>query len=157
MITKKLVFVAMVAIVLGMSACSSKKEVGTSATRVGASTQPVIATQNLTGKQWLLVELNGKPITPPANAAITAFLKFNPDGTVSGNAGCNAVNGSYSLKEGNRIHFEKMVTTMKMCLDMETETNMLKVLEIADNYNVTASTLILNRARMAPLAKFEAQ
>ncbi|MDR0834143.1 MAG: META domain-containing protein [Candidatus Symbiothrix sp.] len=112
--------------------------------------------QGITSKHWQLVELNGQPVTYAANATDKAFIKFNTDGTVSGNAGCNQFNGSYALKEGNRIHFEQMATTMKMCLNMDTETKLLKALEIADNYNVTASTLILNRARMAPLAKFEA-
>jgi hypothetical protein len=41
-----------------------------------------------------------------------------------------------------------------MCLKMEIEDGLKKTLELADNYSVTAEKLILNRARMAPLAVF---
>jgi hypothetical protein len=39
---------------------------------------------------------------------------------------------------------------------MERETEFLKVFEMADNYSLSGTTLSLNKARMAPLARFEA-
>jgi hypothetical protein len=39
---------------------------------------------------------------------------------------------------------------------MEIETDMNKALNMTDSYSVKEDTLILNRARMAPLARFEA-
>jgi heat shock protein HslJ len=59
----------------------------------------------------------------------------------------------------NKIKFSKISATMMACMDAsvrETESQFFKVLEMADNYYVTGDTLQLNRARMAPLAKFEA-
>jgi len=38
---------------------------------------------------------------------------------------------------------------------METEREFLQVLETADSYFLKGDTLMLNRARMAPLARFE--
>jgi heat shock protein HslJ len=38
---------------------------------------------------------------------------------------------------------------------MELETQFLKVLEMADNYTIAGDNLVLNRARMAPLARFK--
>jgi heat shock protein HslJ len=117
------------------------------------------AHSGLTDRHWKLVELMGKPVTYPEGAANEAFIFLKPDGTVSGNLGCNTFAGTYTSQEGNRIRFSKMAATEKMCLDsnsMEIEAGLKKALETADNYNVTGDNLILNRAKMAPLARFEA-
>ena len=45
---------------------------------------------------------------------------------------------------------------MMACPDMETETQFYKVLEMVDNYYHNNDTLILNKAKMAPLARFVA-
>ena len=46
---------------------------------------------------------------------------------------------------------------MMACLNMEIENELKRALEMADNYSLTADGkyLSLNRARMAPLARFE--
>ena len=107
--------------------------------------------QLVVGKHWRLVELNGKPVEKQ-----DAFMILDPaNNRVSGNLGCNTFTGTYNLMIGNRIQFSQMVNTLKMCLDMEVEDGFRKVFEMADNYNVTEKTLTLNRARMAPLARFE--
>jgi hypothetical protein len=51
-----------------------------------------------------------------------------------------------------------MASSMMACLNMEVEEALKKALEMADNYSVSADGkyLSLNRARMAPLARFEA-
>ena len=111
---------------------------------------------NLVEKYWKLLELHGNPITP-ANNAKEAHIIFHIDGNrFSGDAGCNRLMGSYQTKEHNRIVLSSAATTMMMCIDMETETNFLQVLDTADSYWVQNDTLTLNRARMAPLAKFVA-
>jgi heat shock protein HslJ len=114
------------------------------------------AHSGLTDRRWKLVELAGKPVTYPENHASEAFISFKQDGTVNGNFSCNTFNGTYTLQEGNRIRFSKMAATQKMCLDMTVETDFAKVLETTDSYNMDGDNLILNRARMAPLARFEA-
>jgi len=105
----------------------------------------------LVGKRWRLVELNGKPVSKK-----DAFLTFDPNSdSVSGNLGCNDFSGTYNLKPGNRIEFSQVVSTLKMCLNMDTENGFKKILDMVDNYNVSENKLSLNRARMAPLARFE--
>ena len=103
----------------------------------------------LVENRWRLVELNGRPVERQ-----DAFLILDQENRVSGNLGCNTFAGSYNLKIGNRIEFSQVVSTLKLCLDMEVEDGFKKVLETADNYNVNENSLILNRARMAPLARF---
>ena len=133
----------MLFVALSTGACGVKQK-----TTPGAST--TAAMSSLADKQWKLVELNGKPVS-----AGVVFILMKPDGTVSGNLGCNTFAGSFTLQEGNRITFSQLVNTQKMCLDMSVETEMLRVLQSADNYNLNEKQLILNRARMAPLARFE--
>jgi heat shock protein HslJ len=109
---------------------------------------------NITNKHWKLVELNGNPVNFP-EASTAVFILLNSDGRVSGNLGCNSFTGSFTLQEGNRIAFSQLVNTQKMCLDMSIENEMIRVLQSADNYNLNEKQLVLNRARMAPLARFE--
>jgi uncharacterized lipoprotein NlpE involved in copper resistance len=110
----------------------------------------------ITGRYWKLVELRGKKIEKAENQPTDAFLFFNTDGkSVHGNSGCNSIHGGVELSEMNRIKFSKMASTMMACPDMETEREFLQVLESADNYNLHGDILELNKARMAPLARFE--
>lgn len=110
---------------------------------------------HITEKYWKLVELNGQPVrTEEGNREAFLILK-EEDNRAHGNGGCNTFNGSYEMKEGNRITFSKMASTLMACVDMETEQQFMQVLETVDNYNLTETTLILNKARMAPLARFE--
>jgi heat shock protein HslJ len=50
------------------------------------------------------------------------------------------------------------MSTLMACPDMETEQMLLGIFERVDNYSLSADgkTLSLNKARMAPLARFEA-
>ena len=110
--------------------------------------------QNLVEKYWKLLELHGNPIAS-ANSSKEAHIIFHIDGNrFSGDAGCNRFMGSYQTKEPNRIVLSSAAATMMMCLDMETEAKFLQMLETVDSYSVQNDTLLLYRARMAPLAKF---
>ncbi|MDR2622818.1 MAG: META domain-containing protein [Dysgonamonadaceae bacterium] len=139
-----IIMVCAISMFMGFNACKSKQ--------YAEVAEPVSEVNSLlAGKRWKLVELNGKPVEKQ-----DAFLLLDKDkSTVSGNLGCNTFSGTYELKTGNRIKFSSLAATLKMCLDMEIEDGLKKVLEIADNYTVNEETLILNRLRMAPLAKFE--
>lgn len=75
---------------------------------------------------------------------------------LQGFSGCNLLMGSYELKAGNRIQFSKMASTMMACPHLADESTFLKVLEEVDNYTIKDGVLMLNKARMAPLATFEA-
>jgi heat shock protein HslJ len=109
---------------------------------------------SITNKYWKLTELNGHPVNYPDNSR-AAFILMHSDGTVSGNLGCNSFAGSYTLQEGNRISFSQLLNTQMLCMDMSIETEMTQILQITDNYNLNDKQLILNRARMSPLARFE--
>ena len=108
-------------------------------------------------KYWKLVELNGVEITSSEHQATEPhFILKVENNRVVGHGGCNSTNGSYVIENGNRIKFSQMISTMMACMDMETEANFLRALNTADNYTINNDTLSLNRARMAPLARFAA-
>ncbi len=110
----------------------------------------------ITGKYWKLTELNGKKIGADGKVSKEIHMTLKPiQQSVTGNAACNSFFGSYELKEGNRIHFSGIASTKMACPNLETETEFLNMLGIADNYSILEDTLILNKAKMAPLARFE--
>ena len=113
--------------------------------------------KDLVEKYWKLTELMGQPVTYKEGQGKEAFMTLKMEGNrVHGNLGCNSFNGTYELKPGNRIKFSQMASTMMMCMNMETETKFNEILQQADNYNLNGDTLVLNKAKMAPLARFQA-
>jgi copper homeostasis protein (lipoprotein) len=110
---------------------------------------------NVYGKYWKLVELYGQPIESK-NAKSPFLILSENENRAYGNAGCNSFSGTYALEEGNRISITKIATTLMACEDMAIEEQFKSVLEMTDNYYVSANQLHLHKAKMAPLAKFEA-
>jgi copper homeostasis protein (lipoprotein) len=112
----------------------------------------------LTGTRWRLVEIRGQAIAPPREGEKEAFILLQADDNrFHGSGGCNNLAGTFALKEGNRISFTQIASTKMACPDMSIETELLKILEMVDNYHLSGSTLTLNRARMVSLARFEAE
>jgi uncharacterized lipoprotein NlpE involved in copper resistance len=114
---------------------------------------------NLLDTRWKLTELMGQPVESAVegneeNKDLYIILKTE-ENKVEGFGGCNNFMGNYEIQEGDRITFSKMVSTKKACANMETETAFFQVLETADSYHFDNSTLMLHKAKMAPLAKFE--
>jgi heat shock protein HslJ len=112
--------------------------------------------RKLVDRYWKLTELSGEPVVTPEGGKEAYLIFADESNRVTGNSGCNAFNGIYTLKPGNRIAFSQMVSTLMMCLNMDTETKMKQVLESAHSYAVTGNTFVLNRADMTPLACFKA-
>ncbi|MEH0154834.1 copper resistance protein NlpE N-terminal domain-containing protein [Limibacter armeniacum] len=115
----------------------------------------VVVQEGLLETKWKLVELAGQPLTDEKEGDIPFLMLMKEDSRLSAFAGCNNIMGAYELSEGNRITFSQMASTQKACPDMEVEKNFVKALEMADNFTLKDGTLSLNRARMAPLARFE--
>ena len=111
----------------------------------------------LTDRHWKLVELYGQKVDFDKKKGKQPYLILRPEeeNKIYGNAGCNRFFGTFELKEGNQIVFSQLGATKMYCPNMETETQFLKVLNTADNYSLNGETMTLNKAKMAPLAKFE--
>ncbi|MBK1895285.1 META domain-containing protein [Chryseobacterium paridis] len=110
---------------------------------------------DITGKTWKLIEINGQPLKLKDPKNNPYFSLNKADMRYSGKGGCNGVGGSFEIKQDiMRIKFNQGMSTMMACDDLETEQLFTKALLSADNYSVNGNTLTLNKARMAPLAKF---
>lgn len=115
-------------------------------------------TNDITEKYWKLIEVRGQKVTAADFTTKEPHLILkSADNRVTGNGGCNSFFGSYELQANiNRISFSKMGSTRMACLKPGVEDAFLNVLETVDNYTLKNDTLQLNKARMAPLAKFVA-
>ncbi len=108
-------------------------------------------------KYWKLTEINGKPVKVDSTFMKEPHVIFKEaQNQVNGNGGCNGFGGEYELKALNRIKISKLVSTQMACPALDIENQFTKALTEADNYYVNGDTLILNKARMAPLARFVA-
>ncbi|OBX24426.1 MULTISPECIES: copper resistance protein NlpE N-terminal domain-containing protein [Bizionia] len=107
-----------------------------------------------TDTKWKLVKLMGQDITDSE-----AFISFGTDeNRVFGHSGCNNFNGTFEVANKLQLKLSKMATTMKSCPeeDMTIEQKFLEVLNTTDNFSLSGNTMTLNKAKMAPLAVFEA-
>jgi copper homeostasis protein (lipoprotein) len=126
---------------------------GTLAERYRLIKQP----SGLVEKYWKLIELNGKEIPDSPQQLREAHIILKAiESRVVGNSGCNNFSGSYQLDAGNRLSFSRVAATKMACLHNTIENELFEVLERADNYTLRNDTLSLNKARMAPLARFVA-
>ena len=108
----------------------------------------------LAGKYWKLTELMGKAVTTNGQANEPHLLFSKEDHSVSGSGGCNRLSGRYELN-GPGIKFSQIAATRMFCREtMNMETEFLRILNETDNYSLKGDTLSLNKARMAPLARF---
>jgi heat shock protein HslJ len=110
---------------------------------------------DLTGKFWALTELMGKP--PVAGTGISA--QFTTDSKVSGSAGCNRYNGTYTVSGSNITFFSPLATTMVMCEQtvMDQESAYLKALGEAKTFAIRGDQLTLAGADGAVLAVYKVQ
>lgn len=107
-------------------------------------------------KYWKLIELHGKPVSVREGGREPHLILKEEGGRVIGNGGCNGFNGAYELNEASlRIRFSKVAATMMACMEDNVEGEFFKVLGEVDNFTTDGKFLSLNKARMAPLARFE--
>ena len=110
-------------------------------------------------RRWVLTEWRGQPVELGDQQRQAFLLLRSEESRLHGNSSCNIFNGSYAIKSGLRIEFsENMAMTMMACPHMSVEDQFLEILKTADNYSIGEDeTMSLNRARMAPLARFVQQ
>jgi heat shock protein HslJ len=136
---------------------NKKTDVASNGNEVPVLQNSMNSQDSLQEKYWKLIELNGQAVTADQDHRREQHIIFKiADNRVIGSGGCNNLTGSYELKGNNQIAISKIASTKMACAHMDTETQFFRVLEIADNYYVRNDTLQLNKARMAPLAKFVA-
>jgi len=137
-------------VILFISACSGTKKT----TMPEEKTSSAPGMNQLGAGDWKLIELEGKfiPMNSKAMLSFTAAEK----NSVTGNAGCNHLNGSFELAANNAIKFSPLATTRMACFDenaSSTETKFLAALARITNWVVTDGKLSLSDSTTV-LAKF---
>ena len=112
------------------------------------TSEPTADALNIVGK-WQLTELSQQAVDPDAKV----FLQFDATGRVSCYTGCNNLSGGYQF-QGPKLALTPLATTRKACFEETVEMQLLDVLSKADNVSIAGNELTLNRAKMAPLARF---
>lgn len=110
----------------------------------------------ITDRRWKLVELVGKPVADSINGREPFLMLQTTDSRYSASGGCNGIGGNFSLEGNGRIKFSSGMSTKMACENMDIENEFTRVLISADNFSISGDTLSLNKARMAPLARFKA-
>lgn len=118
-----------------------------------------ILPESITEKYWKLTEIHGKPVSWQGDMQREPHIILRSAASaIHAHGGCNTMTGTYEIDAAaKRIRFSQMASTQMACMNMEIETELKKILETTDNYSLTpdGKNLTLNRARMAPLARFE--
>ncbi len=114
--------------------------------------------EGLFGKTWKLIELTGAASYTTKLKIQAPFLILNEsEQRFAANAGCNNIMGQYELDQDSlRLRFLQVASTLMACPHMNLEAEFVKMIEEVDSYSLNGDTLTLNRARMAPMARFVA-
>ena len=103
---------------------------------------------------WKLIEIGGRAVDDSVNNAVPHLVINESGGRFSENAVCNSIGGSFVVMPMNSVTFANVIRTQMACPEMELENELVRVLEMTDNYNISNDVLLLNKARMSPLARF---
>lgn len=119
---KIFVSLCMASALLGLSSCSTGKQV------------PTLASIN---GEWNIIEINGSAVVPAPEQPFP-FLGFDvKEGRVYGNVGCNYLTGSFDINgKPGVIDFGTVGSTRMMCPDMTVENNILAALGKVMRYRV---------------------
>ena len=106
----------------------------------------------ITGREWLLVELEGRA-DPKGAGGRQVTLRFE-EGRAVGFAGCNQYGGSYTVR-GDSITFGPAAATRMACSEgMDVEQAYLNALPRVVRFAIADSTLALFSSN-GPLARFK--
>ena len=88
---------------------------------------------DITG-DWKLISYGDAASTTPAIPHVDTSIKFDANGQISGNVGCNSFGGDYKVS-GDKITFNSIMSTLMYC--EETSSQEQTILSIfSDNKNL---------------------
>lgn len=133
-----------------LQSCSNTKKTTDTQNNVSASS----GSEKLYQQQWNLVELNGATVTENVKAHL--LFTAGQVNKVTGNTGCNILNGSVELSGENNLKFSPIATSRRACLDngiADTEKNFLAALATGNNWSIDNNNLFLKNGKVV-IAKF---
>lgn len=118
---------------LNLTACSSSKS------SKGSNLTATVGNNELQGKRWELLSLQGNPIPTTLSKA---FIYFGKDGACNGNGSCNSFSGSYTVT-GMKLKLGQMASTERLCHEMATEDSFYGLMPKIDSYKIKNGQLYL--------------
>lgn len=112
------------------------------------------AVDELRGREWTLVWVEGFPSTPAG--VQTPTIRFGDDGRLSGNTGCNSAGAAYTA-EGDRLTISALITTKRACLAAEgnaLEAAYVRAVEGTRRFRIASGELELLSDSGTVLARF---
>lgn len=110
----------------------------------------------LEDKKWKLFEIMGQEVVIEEGTKEASITFHSILGQATGNNSCNAFACSYDLKTGNRISLGNAAATLMACKNMALASKFNGLFQQVDNYAISEDGILsLNKARMAPLARFK--
>lgn len=101
-------------------------------------------------QRWVVVEMKGVPVQQSGGRK-DAYISFEiGDKKITGNGGCNTINGNYSVNR-NTIHFTDVAATKMSCNDIEFENTFLSTLATVDHYEIKGNDFLLKRKKSTVL------
>ncbi|MCV9386333.1 META domain-containing protein [Reichenbachiella ulvae] len=105
---------------------------------------------------WNLTTIDGDSIPDFDSTQIAPNIHFSPEsGIVSGSSGCNQFSGSFHLSFINKLKLGSMVSTRRMCPDMQIEQDMLGAFQQIDEFIIKDEKLALQDYNGKVLMTFE--
>jgi heat shock protein HslJ len=100
--------------------------------------------RKLVGPKWTVTSLLDGEGASSMPSGVVAVLTFSEDGKVSGNTGCNILNGQARVA-GDKVTFSAIGTTKRMCNDVAgpVETHILAVLQGEVIWRIEGDKLVL--------------
>ena len=109
----------------------------------GESCEPRAALAELENTYWKLVEVGGEAVETPEEGREAHLILRPAEKHVSGNTGCNQINGGYTLN-GEHLEFGPLATTLRACPDEpDIESAFLSALESVTRYELYGERLEL--------------
>ncbi len=104
------------------------------------------ASSQLAGTSWKLVSLDGNTQVGEALGGQSVTLGFTSGAEAGGSAGCNSFGAKYEASSNGSISFSEIISTLMACTQEgvgEVETAYLDVLNAAEHYEVSATSLTI--------------
>lgn len=110
----------------------------------------------LNGK-WHILELDKKRIPTSVNGKEPLLVVNHSENTYTVFTGCNNLGGELIFGKGNSIQFERGISTMMACDNMEVEHTFASLIPSINKYALVKDTLVLLSAKNQVLGKFLAK
>lgn len=112
----------------------------------GCATGAGQPSEELTGVEWRLTEIDGAPVVGPAGGREPHIRLAADSARVTGFTTCNHMFGRYETPGGGRLRFAQLGSTKMACVELaraQQEQRFMAALQSVDRYTVTGDTLTL--------------